>query len=603
MTLVALVGLHSPGLVAQITDSKVSIAEITELRLDRPHNLQNYHVLYQPNGDGIQAFRLFCDDEQIMSLASSFGIETNFGQQTLTADGLKPILVDENPVIYCGTTNDPTPEENIQVYRVTVPGYEGFAVAFFEGSFNTGYEKKAYYRLSSPTQLDIFGFSRDHPAIQDLAEDEIDFLVKFNVTDPIDEWPVFLCQTNNCLPDKPTTPKPTNGDSMKIAVSANAPGARSFFFETVAASNQVTWNLENFGSSECTYVVESIDVSPFENKFRSVARVYLKNEQIIAAGYCQFKITAIGDQFESDPANPRIKILKSIYDWCSSLGSDFLDTHQDYLVREILKYTSSDSDIDCFEAQTFFDDPTARPKKMKFGPNLKNIVDSIDPKKPTVSSDLLRKVTHVGPLSHLYFLEELDLASNTIEDISPLRTLVNLKKLNLTGVRPSVESLEVVLENMVNIEELVLAANGLTEFPVPDVDDFKFEKLKILDLSINKISDLKNLKATPALEALVITGNQLVSLEGLIKTDLVREVQAPVNELVDIGVVGQLKKLDLLDIRYNDLDSDALPFFISSNFSILYNFKSGAECPIRRIPYECSNVGLTFDDLLGELDI
>ncbi len=161
-------------------------------------------------------------------------------------------------------------------------------------------------------------------------------------------------------------------------------------------------------------------------------------------------------------------------------------------------------------------------------------------------------ITDLTPLSALTKLEFLDLNQNyTVEDISPLTNLVNLKKLILYSnpikdISP--------LANLTNIVYL-----DLLDLPINDINSLSnlinLETLYAsgvgVKVNFNNISSLNNLTKLTRLD---LAGRGIVNLKPIENLTELILLQVSYDSLTEISSVSKMKKLIRLYIRRNKVD-------------------------------------------------
>ncbi|WEV46474.1 leucine-rich repeat domain-containing protein [Bifidobacterium sp. ESL0690] len=189
-------------------------------------------------------------------------------------------------------------------------------------------------------------------------------------------------------------------------------------------------------------------------------------------------------------------------------------------------------------------------------------------------------VKSVAPLSGLINLNKLDISEDNVSDISSLSGLVNLTSLDVTG--NSLDSIEAV-QGMTHLQELYAGEQhneNFAERSIEDVSPLKdLTDLRKLDLSSNAIKDISSLQGLVnlrelwvgcnhiadigalagmrSLTLLSIDYNQIQSLEPLRGLSQLQELDACRNEISDISPLSGLTKLentlDLSDNRISDI--------------------------------------------------
>ncbi|CAL6054583.1 leucine_Rich Repeat (LRR)-containing protein [Hexamita inflata] len=211
-------------------------------------------------------------------------------------------------------------------------------------------------------------------------------------------------------------------------------------------------------------------------------------------------------------------------------------------------------------------------------------------------------VNTIDVLSNHINLIELDLSSNDCTDLTPLKNLVNLIKLNLeqcgidTDITPiqyltklmilNLSGLDIIqlgpLSTLINLKELNLSCNNfeditalqyLTELTILDmsgcelsnVDVFKFlVNLKELFLNGNENIDITPLQYLTHLIKLQLESCGLKSVEALIPLQNLKELDLSSNQIVYLQPLELLKQLKALTIQGNQVIQ------LSSYFAKLY---------------------------------
>ncbi|CAL6103608.1 leucine-rich_repeat domain-containing protein [Hexamita inflata] len=141
------------------------------------------------------------------------------------------------------------------------------------------------------------------------------------------------------------------------------------------------------------------------------------------------------------------------------------------------------------------------------------------------------ELSNISIISQITSLVQLNMYSNQIKDISTIGKLLNLEQLNLS-YNPEISSLEHLapllkikkldideigaktLNGIQNMTDLVYLRAWKNEFT--HVNELEtLTKLKEVNLSYNKISDLTGLRNAINIETLEVDGNELHNLEGL----------------------------------------------------------------------------------------
>jgi Leucine-rich repeat (LRR) protein len=129
-------------------------------------------------------------------------------------------------------------------------------------------------------------------------------------------------------------------------------------------------------------------------------------------------------------------------------------------------------------------------------------------------------------------LAALDLDDNGLEDIGPIASLTNLTSLGLSYDKFLPEDLDLVLASLVNLVELNLTGNHLTE--------------------LGNITTLANL------ERLYLGDNQLSDISGLKNCTKLVYLDLHKNKITDVSALAELENLEFVDLFDNDV-SDFTP--------------------------------------------
>ena len=157
------------------------------------------------------------------------------------------------------------------------------------------------------------------------------------------------------------------------------------------------------------------------------------------------------------------------------------------------------------------------------------------------------RFANLEPLRALSQLRDLNFEWGTgqISDLSPIRDLKNLERLQIRGQRISDLSALGVLQA---IEYLALNNNQITDFsPL-----LRLASLKRLYLGGNKISAIPDLSAMRSLEDIGLSENQITEFEGF-EGASVRNIGLDGNSIREVMVTG-LPNLSQLELRRNPLE-------------------------------------------------
>ena len=206
-------------------------------------------------------------------------------------------------------------------------------------------------------------------------------------------------------------------------------------------------------------------------------------------------------------------------------------------------------------------------------------------------------IVNIQGLEFAVNLTELELSSNPIEDISPLRDTMQLTHLGLGATNLSVSDLS-LLSELTSLRYLTLWDNQISDLsPLASLTS-----LAALDLGGNQISDLSPLSELTDLIELALGDNQISDLSPLSALINLRELSLVNNPLSDLRPLSNLINLEVLDISYCKV-SDVSPlaglvnlrvlmmhhnltrdFSVLSGLPNLTDFDNGGICEIAPLP-------------------
>ncbi len=128
----------------------------------------------------------------------------------------------------------------------------------------------------------------------------------------------------------------------------------------------------------------------------------------------------------------------------------------------------------------------------------------------------------VASLSKLVKLEYLDLSSNTLRNLSPLK-------------------------GMKDLEALYLGSNAVTS--LSDISDLK--KLTVLDVSFNSLKSLSPVQGLTGLSVLNASNNQLSSISDLATLTALTELDVSFNSIADVAAISGCSKMEKLNLANN----------------------------------------------------
>jgi len=172
-------------------------------------------------------------------------------------------------------------------------------------------------------------------------------------------------------------------------------------------------------------------------------------------------------------------------------------------------------------------------------------------------------IYRIDGIEYFRNLEILNLRHNNLSDVSPLRTLTNLRILDIGYNR--IINLEDANFNQLNnlqLQELNLDYNVVYSHDhgtvrLSDVNLLsQHTSLKYLSLEHNHIADLSPLGELILLEELNLKKNQLERLDGIESLENLIELNLRENRLIDISSIHNLVELRYLNLHTNDSIED-----------------------------------------------
>ena len=172
-------------------------------------------------------------------------------------------------------------------------------------------------------------------------------------------------------------------------------------------------------------------------------------------------------------------------------------------------------------------------------------------------------IVNIQGLEFAVNLTELELAGNPIEDISPLRGLMQLTHLGLGATNLSVSDLS-LLSTLTSLRYLALWDNQISDIsPLASLTS-----LVGLDLGGNQISDLSPLSKLTDLVELALGDNQISDLSPLSALIELRNLSLSNNPLSDLSPLSNLINLEVLELAYCNV-SDVSPLAGLVNLRVL----------------------------------
>ena len=155
-------------------------------------------------------------------------------------------------------------------------------------------------------------------------------------------------------------------------------------------------------------------------------------------------------------------------------------------------------------------------------------------------------ITDISPLKNLKKIKKLELSKNSIEDISVLKELTTLEYLSLWD--NSISDIS-SLKNLTNLTSLYIVDSKIT-----DISALKnLKKIKILYLGYNSITDISTLKQLTNLKSLSLSSNLITDISSLQNLKKIETLSLIGNQINDISTLKQLTNLKSLYLGYNSI--------------------------------------------------
>jgi len=189
--------------------------------------------------------------------------------------------------------------------------------------------------------------------------------------------------------------------------------------------------------------------------------------------------------------------------------------------------------------------------KIKAGTGISGCEDAFASlKKKTFFVMRFAGISSLVPFKEFTWITDLSLGGNEIDDISPLKNLANLRKLNLGGYLGGnhIKNLN-PLKKLTSLEELTLNRNQIRDLsPLQNLSN-----LKVLDLSRNNITNLQPLAKLTSLTELNLWSNRIRDLSPVSGLQKLTELNLNNNLISDISPLKDLKSLEKLWLRHNHI--------------------------------------------------
>ncbi len=157
------------------------------------------------------------------------------------------------------------------------------------------------------------------------------------------------------------------------------------------------------------------------------------------------------------------------------------------------------------------------------------------------------KIKDVTALSNLIKLKHLNLDGNYISDISPL---INLKKLTYLNVMYNEGITDIsVVRNMIDLEEL-----WLSNSPIKNIEPIReLIELKSLWLAKCEIADIGSLENLTKLKSLFLKHNNIVDISSLAKLTKLERLYLSENNISDISVLENMTNINWFILPGNQI--------------------------------------------------
>ena len=275
----------------------------------------------------------------------------------------------------------------------------------------------------------------------------------------------------------------------------------------------------------------------------------------VKEGMYKFRLTVKSGEESSDPDEVRITVLPNP-------SSRFEDPNLEIMVRaklEIQIAELTDSDLLRLDSLQCIVTPD-KVVSLEGIENCKNLIflgmsveqiSDISPvstlvKLKRLDLDQNRLIADISPLSGLTELEWLNLDSNLITDISALVNLIKLKYLNLQ-LNP-IMSLDAV-KNMTELETLKLFQANLTDVSMLA----NLSKLECLWIIQSNVIDISSFSTLTNIKNLHLAWNQISDISSLANMEKLEWVALEQNQITDISPLQNLPNLSYVRLWDNQI--------------------------------------------------
>ena len=145
-------------------------------------------------------------------------------------------------------------------------------------------------------------------------------------------------------------------------------------------------------------------------------------------------------------------------------------------------------------------------------------------------------IEDISFLKYLPNIKRLDLRGNNIKDIEVLSTLINLEYLDLDNNH--IKNAD-VLSSLQKLKTLYISNNNLKVLPKLE----KLQQLKYLELSNNQIEDISSIFHLKSLKTLKVKNNNISSITGISNKKYLENINISCNQIVEISELRDLSNL------------------------------------------------------------
>ena len=224
--------------------------------------------------------------------------------------------------------------------------------------------------------------------------------------------------------------------------------------------------------------------------------------------------------------------------------------NKEYLPKEVSDYIKNLPKPSSLESKPSNSKPTPDPKPPEPKPTPASNTIIIAGQTIPINATFLdlsgKALTDITPLKSLTNLKVLNLDDNQIKDITPLESLIKLEDLSLCGNKITDVT---PLKSLTNLTNLYLIGDQ-----IKDITPLKsLTKLKNLNLWANYITDITAIKSLKNLEILNIGDNQIRDITALKSLTNLRELWMNYNQISNLTPLKSLTKLQTVALNDNNL--------------------------------------------------